>query len=156
MIRSVVKVQNPWSIFDELSALQKDFNRVFSDAGLVPSDEARFPGGLLQPKVNVAETEKEVTVSAELPGMDEKDVSIEIDEQSLTLQGEKKAEQEEKGKNWHRREYSYGKFYRVIGLPAAVDTGKATARFRKGILEVTLPKREEDQKKRRTLQITNG
>ena len=105
------------------------------------------------PRVDVSETDMEVKVSAELPGMDEKDISVELQDDVLTLRGEKKSEQEEKGKNWFRREQSWGSFQRSIELPAGVDAGKAKAQFKKGVLVFTAPKRPEEQAQRKTVPI---
>jgi len=89
----------------------------------------------------------------ELPGMDEKDITVEMDDAALTIRGEKKAEQEEKGKNWYRREQSYGSFHRIVPLPANVDGEKAKAKFKQGVLTITAPKREEEQAKRKAITI---
>jgi HSP20 family protein len=96
--------------------------------------------GDLVPRLDVSETEREIKVTAELPGMDEKDVNVTLEGDVLTLKGEKKAEAEEKGKNFHRVERTYGSFQRVITLPAEVDATKVTAGFKKGVLTVTLAK----------------
>jgi HSP20 family protein len=101
----------------------------------------------------VAESDKEIRVSAELPGMDEKDVSVEMDDASITIRGERKGEKEEKGKNWYRREQSYGSFSRVVPLPANVEGGKAKATFKKGVLTIAVPKRAGEEPKRKTITI---
>jgi len=146
---------------DPFRGFQREMNRLFddffSDFGLAPrwgSVERRDPGeAVFSPRVDVSETEKEVKLSTELPGLDEKEVTVEMDDAAITIRGEKKEEQESKGKNWFRRELSYGSFHRVIPLPATVDAGKAKARFKKGVLTVTIPKREEEQSERKTIQI---
>ena len=76
-----------------------------------------------------------------------------MDDASVTIRGEKKEEKEEKGKNWFTREQSYGSFHRVIPLPSEVDGGKAKAKFKRGVLTVTLPKREGSVEKRKTITI---
>lgn len=90
--------------------------------------------------VDVAEDDKAYTITAELPGIDEKDVHVDITEDILTLKGEKRAEKEEKNKNRYVRERSYGTFQRSFALPTNVDTDKINAKFSKGVLSVTLPK----------------
>ncbi|HAL91607.1 MAG TPA: molecular chaperone [Verrucomicrobia bacterium] len=137
---------------------QREMNRLFEDFfGEYPLAERGVEGewapAAFTPQVDVSETDTEVKVSAELPGMDEKDISIELQDDVLTLRGEKKSEQEEKGKNWFRREQSYGSFHRAIGLPAGVDASKAKATFKKGMLTFTAPKRAEEQAKRKTVPI---
>lgn len=134
-----------------LFSLQRDINELFSDFfgdfGLVPFGRPAFGEAAFMPAVDVTETEKEVRVSSELPGMDEKDVKLELDDYGLTISGEKKEEHEEKGPHGYRCERSYGTFRRLIPLPAKVDSAKARAEFRKGVLTVTLPKVEQDRKK---------
>ena len=105
------------------------------------------------PKINVAETENEIKVSAELPGMDEKDVTVEVDENTLVIKGEKKDEHEEKGKNWHRIEQSYEAFNRVIHIPANIDGNKVKATFKKGMLNVSIPKVEDKEKAKKKIEI---
>lgn len=145
---------------DPYRGFQREMNRLFddffSDAGLMPrwgEIERGMSADLFSPRVDVSETDKEVTVSAELPGMDEKDITVELDDAALTIRGEKKEEHEEKGKNWYRREQSHGSFHRVVPLPAVVEGDKAKAKFKKGILTITAPKREEEQAKRKTIEI---
>ncbi|MFO7870896.1 MAG: Hsp20/alpha crystallin family protein [Kiritimatiellia bacterium] len=146
-----------------VSSLQEDMNRLF-DEFFDTFD--RDPFGLMarepsiasleaaySPRVNVSETDRDITVSAELPGMDEKDVTVEVGDDAVTISGEKKDEQEKKGRNWHRVEHTYGSFRRVVPLPAATDAGQAKAKFKKGVLTVTVSKREPDQATRKTIEI---
>lgn len=138
-----------------LMSLQREMNRLFDDFFQdldlpVPSLFGRRDlgwggtgGALFTPSVDVSETDRDVVVSVELPGLDQKDVAVELDEHSLTLSGEKKEEREEKQGAWLRREARYGSFHRVVPLPAGIDRDKAKAKFRKGVLTVTLPKRPE-------------
>ena len=93
-----------------------------------------------EPKVDVAETKDAITVKAELPGVDQKDIGISLQDGVLTIKGEKEEEKEEKDKHYHRVERSYGAFTRTMRLPAAVDGGKATAEFKDGLVTITLPK----------------
>jgi len=94
------------------------------------------------PRLDVVENEGEVLVSAELPGLDEKDFAIEVHGNVLALKGEKKTEHADRKGAWHWTERSYGSFRRVIELPVDVDSNKASAAFKNGILTVTLPKAE--------------
>ena len=155
--------------YDPFRDFQREMNRLFDDfftdfplalhqgkhgAGLAPRwGERDLPSVAFNPRVDVSETDKEVKVSAELPGMDEKDITVEMDDAAITVRGEKKEEKEDKGKNWCRREQSYGSFHRVIPLPASVQGEKAKARFKKGVLTITVPKREEEQPKRKAITI---
>lgn len=143
--------------FRELrSEMNRLFDDFFSDFGLAPRwnlAERETSPALFNPRVDVSETEDEVRVSAELPGMDEKDVTVELGDNAISVRGEKKEEQENKGKNWYRKEQSYGAFQRVIPLPARVEGDKAKARFKKGVLTVTLPKVADERGKRKTVTI---
>ena len=145
---------------DSLISLQREMNKLFDNFfhGFGLSTELDWgANGLTKsafsPKVDVTETKKEIKVSAELPGMDEKDITVELGDDVVTVRGEKKEEYEDKGKNWYRREQSYGSFHRVIPLPSSVDGEKAKAKFKKGRLTVTIPKTEEDRSKRKSIQI---
>ena len=100
-------------------------------------------GSMLVPRMNVKETDKDIIIEAELPGMEENDVSLTLQNGILTLQGEKKIEYDEDKDNFHVMECSYGSFQRSLRLPDTVDEDKVEAHFEKGVLMVTLPKRAE-------------
>lgn len=157
--RSNIAVRrNEWDPFRDF---QREMNRLFDDfIGDFPVlsgwKGGGLPAGAFSPLVDITETDKEVKIKAELPGMDEKDITVEMDDNAVTIYGEKREEKEEKGKKWHVREQSYGSFQRVIPLPASVDSENAKAKFKKGVLTVRLPKTEEEQSKRRTVEIENG
>ncbi|MBE0556094.1 MAG: Hsp20/alpha crystallin family protein [Proteobacteria bacterium] len=137
-------------------ALHREMNRMFDDF-FRGSDLSPFEGGrgleLFSPVVDVREDEKEVTVKAELPGMDEKDIEVNLTDNGLVIQGEKKAEKEEKGKDYWHREASYGAFRRAIPLPEGLNTEKVAARFKNGVLTVTLPRLEEAKAKVKKIAI---
>jgi HSP20 family protein len=99
------------------------------------------------PRVDVEETEKELLVKADLPGVDPKDVEVSVMEGALVLRGEKKEVREDKKKNYHRVERFIGKFYREIPIPAGVDPDKIAATCGKGVVTVTIPKKPEIQAK---------
>jgi HSP20 family protein len=99
------------------------------------------------PMVDITETKDEVIVKAEVPEMSKEDVSVSLQDNILTLRGEKKQEKEEKGKTFHRVERSYGSFARSFTLPTAVLAGKVKATYKDGILQITLPKAEEVKSK---------
>uniref|UniRef100_A0A7C4L384 Hsp20/alpha crystallin family protein n=1 Tax=Bellilinea caldifistulae TaxID=360411 RepID=A0A7C4L384_9CHLR len=105
------------------------------------------------PRVDVKETDKKVIVTAELPGLDEKDIEISISGDALILRGEKRQEEEEKGEDYYRMERRYGSFQRVIPLPCEVQVDKAEASYRKGVLTVELPKTPEAQSARKIIPI---
>jgi HSP20 family protein len=119
--------------------MDRAFDNFFRGFDLPSVFGEKGDGGLV-PKVDVSETDKEVQVTAEMPGMDEKDVEVTLSGGNLTIKGEKKAEKEEKKKEFHRVERSYGLYQRVIPLPCEVEEGKVSAEFSKGVLNITLPK----------------
>jgi HSP20 family protein len=96
--------------------------------------------GMTVPAVDVVEKDNEFVVTAELPGLDEKNLEVEVSGDLLTIKGEKREEKEEKGKNTYLSERRYGSFQRSFGLPDSVDRGKIVASFEKGVLKVMLPK----------------
>lgn len=139
----------------DLGSCDRLFDDFFRGFGIVPT-LAAFEPGTFTPSVNLSETDKEVKVVAELPGLEEKEVNLELDDDTLVLEGEKKAEEEAKEDKWHRLERSYGSFRRVIPLPAEVEGAKAKAAFKNGVLSVTLPKKPEAKPNKKTINITTG
>jgi HSP20 family protein len=113
----------------------------------LPLEEAAFTPAW-EPRVDVEETEKEVVVKADLPGLEPKEVDISVLDGSLILRGERKEEKEEKGKNFHRVERFSGMFYRELPLPAGVDPDKVSAVCNKGVVTVTIPKKAAAQPKK--------
>jgi len=102
-----------------------------------------FGEAQMTPTLDVKENEKEIVVKADLPGMDERDINLTIHNGVLSLRGEKKSEHTDQRENYHVMERSYGSFQRSIRLPETIDEDKAEARFDKGVLTITLPKRPE-------------
>lgn len=137
----------------EMNRLFEDF---FTDFSVAPSwNTGLAAAGAFSPRVNVSESEKEVVIEAELPGLDKKEVNVELQDNAVVISGEKKEEHEEKNKKWHRVEHSYGSFQRVIPLPANVNAGAAKAEFKKGLLTVSLPKLEKESVKKNTIEISS-
>lgn len=110
---------------------------------------------MFSPSVDVQDTDKEIKVSAELPGMDEKDIEITLERDSITIKGKKKDEKEEKGEGFYRSERSYGSFSRTIPIPVEIEADKASAHFKKGVLTVTIPKTAKsiEEKKKIPIQV---
>jgi HSP20 family protein len=142
-------------------SLQDEMNRLYEDffSGLEsPFRAATRPAAVREfmPSVDVSDTDGQVKVSAELPGMTEKDINVEIEGDMITISGEKKEEEEKEekgGRYW--KESSYGCFRRDIPLPTGVDTEKAKASFKNGKLRVTIPKAEDAKDKRKSLAISS-
>lgn len=106
--------------------------------------------------LEVSETDDEIRVKAELPGLDEKDIGVSIQENVLTIRGEHREEMREKKRKYHLSEMHYGSCSRTIPLPAEVDAGRAAARFKRGVLTLTLPKTEQAKAARRRIPVTAG
>jgi HSP20 family protein len=121
------------------TGLRQEIERLF-DRFVEPGWMQMPALGDWEPKIDVSETKDAVVVKAEVPGVDQKDIGLSLQEGVLTIKGEKEEEKEEKDKRYHRVERSYGAFARAIRLPAAVDSSKVSATFKDGVLTVTLPK----------------
>jgi len=106
-------------------------------------------GGLWRPVVDVRENDKNIVVHAELPGVKKEDITIDVSEGTLTLSGEKREEKKEDNERYHRVERSYGKFTRQFNLPEGVNTSQICACFNNGVLELTIPKPEKREAKKR-------
>lgn len=126
-----------------LVSLHHEVNRLFDDVfrGFGMPSLGGFGRGFDWPNVELGETDREIRVTAELPGLEEKDVDITVEDGVLTLRGEKRSETGDKDRGYSER--SYGRFERRIGLPRGVERDKAAATFRNGVLTVTLPKSAE-------------
>lgn len=143
--------RNPFlSLHREMNRVFDDFFRDF-DMRLPMTGGAGFNGGW--PHIDMAETDKELTITAELPGMEEKDVELLLEDGALRLKGEKRAESEDKERQFSER--YYGHFERRIPLDAEVQADKAQARFKNGVLTVTLPKDPHAQPKSRRIAISH-
>jgi HSP20 family protein len=129
----------PWT---GKTSLRKEMDRLF-DRFLEGAWPEMPTLGEWEPTVDVSETKDAVIVKAELPGVEQKDIAVSLQDGVLTIKGEKEAEKEEKDKRYHRVERSYGAFFRSMRLPAAVDAGKVTATFKDGVVTITLPKAPE-------------
>jgi HSP20 family protein len=108
------------------------------------------------PVVDVAERENEYEITAELPGMEEKDIELTVSDDVLKIRGERKEEKEEKNKDYHISERRYGSYQRSFRLPEGVDDSKIEAKFKNGLLTVTLPKTAEAQKKSKKIEVKKG
>jgi len=129
---------------------------MMEDFWMTPFEEFGRWGDGFTPKVDVKEEDKEIIVSAELPGMDQKDIDVTVTNDSIRISGEKKHEKEEEEKDYYRHERFCGSFDRVIDLPAEVEEDKAEAEFSKGVLTIRLPKSEEAQTKHKKIKIKSG
>jgi HSP20 family protein len=116
----------------------------------------RLNDGMLKPTLDLGATDKEYTICVEVPGVDGKDVKVEIANDTLTIRGEKKQETEEKEKNYYRMQRSYGSFQRVLSLPEDADQDGVSATFKKGFLTITMPRKAVPQADVRQIQIQSA
>ena len=134
-----------WEPFREIGNLQTQMNRLFQDFGRSGSDELMTTGFV--PAVDVYEDEQNLTLNLEVPGMDEKDIDIRLENNQLTVRGERRFENEQKEENFHRIERRYGTFFRSFTLPSTVDSEHINAGYSNGILKLELSKKPEAQPK---------
>jgi HSP20 family protein len=139
-----------WDPFREVVSLQNRINSLFHDLneGEAPMTTASFV-----PAVDVYEDEKKVVLKIEIPGIDEKDLDVHVENNTLTVKGERKFEKEEKEANFHRIERSYGSFYRAFSLPTTVDAENVKASYKAGVLALELQKKAEAQPKQIKIQV---
>lgn len=141
----------------DIASLHREMDRLFDSlwneglgSSLLSGDWSRMD---VTPQLDVTEDDKSFTVTVDLPGMDEKNVDVALSDRVLTIRGKKEEDQETKDKDYYRRERAYGSFRRSIEIPAAVDSSKIDAKFRKGVLTIYLPKTKEAQDKTKHIEV---
>ena len=139
-------------VFNDLSGIQQEMNRLFDE--FFGERRQELAEGTWLPSVDVSETGEEIVVRAELPGLSKDDVELNLQDNVLTLKGEKKQENKEEKEDYHRVERSYGSFSRSFTLPAGVDPENVQASFKDGVLVIALPKVEEAKQKK--IEIATG
>lgn len=132
-----------WDPFRYLITLREKMNRLFEDAVTSRGEEKDLISSTWSPAVDIYENENELVLTAEVPGLQEKDVEIKIEDNTLSVRGERKFEKETKEENYHRIERSYGTFFRSFTLPNYIDQDKIQAEHENGVLKITMPKRTE-------------
>jgi HSP20 family protein len=140
--------------------LHREMNRLFDDVfrglDLSPFRVDRMLDRTWSwPSIEASENDKEVRVTAELPGLEEKDVEVQLSDGVLTIKGEKREEREEKEKNYHLSERRFGSFQRSFQLPAGVNRDKLAAEFEKGVLKITLPKSAEAMESQKKIPVAS-
>jgi HSP20 family protein len=135
-----------WDPYRELNTLQDRMNRLFNASFTEGRDES-LTSSSFAPAVDVYEDEHDVTLKMEVPGIEEKDIDVRIDNNTLTVHGERKIEKEEKEENFRRVERQYGSFTRSFALPSSVDPGQVSADYAKGVLQVKMAKKAEAKPK---------
>ncbi|MCL4558109.1 MAG: Hsp20/alpha crystallin family protein [Deltaproteobacteria bacterium] len=143
-----------WDPFKDLTTIQERINRLFDEnIGKVRFPDIELATGSWSPAVDIFETKDNVVLKAELPGLEKKDFSIEVKDNLLILKGERKCEKETKEENYYRMERAYGSFTRSFNLPTAVDKDRVKAKFKDGVLEVTIPKTESAKPKQISVDV---
>ena len=133
-----------WDPFRQSSQFQNRFNSLFRDMN---ASESPLTTAAFVPAVDIYEDDKKVVLKLEVPGVEEKDLDISVEKNTLTVKGERKFEAEEKEENFHRIERTYGSFYRAFTLPSTVDTEHVQAKYNAGVLKLELLKKPEAQPK---------
>ncbi|OQA52959.1 MAG: Spore protein SP21 [candidate division WS2 bacterium ADurb.Bin280] len=139
---SMVRELMPWSPWREMMSLRETMDRFFDEPAMSRGSSVFYPS------IGIRETAKDLVVEADLPGVKEEDVSIEVEDNQLIIKGERKHREEKKREDYYHLESSYGAFSRVITLPSNVDSSKTQAEFEGGILEIRIPKMEERKAKK--------
>jgi len=146
-----IKRWEPWDfdIFSDFERLRREIDRMFED--FIPVRREREITFL--PKIDLFETDNDVVLKAELPGLKKENIDITVTEDEVHLKGERKEETETKKENYLRKEICYGKFERVVTLPTEVDPEKVQAEFKEGVLEIKMPKKEEAKRKIKKIEL---
>jgi len=143
-----------WEPFREFSTLQDRMNRLFRES--YEGQDQSLTTSSFAPAVDVYEDEHNVALKIEVPGIDEKDIDIRVENNTLTVHGDRKIEKEEKEENYRRVERQYGSFTRTFTLPPTVDTDNVQATYDRGVLKITLPKKAEAKPKQIKVNVTSG
>jgi len=136
-----------WEPFREFATLQDRMNRLFRESYTEGGRDESLTTSSFAPAVDVYEDEHNVVLKIEVPGIDEKDIDVRIENNTLIVHGERKIEKEEKEENYRRVERQYGSFTRSFTLPSSVDTGQVNARYDNGVLKISLAKKAEAKPK---------
>lgn len=150
-----VRREEAWTTYparDELSSVLEDLFRSFPAL----SSSLETKSASFSPKVDLTETEKEIKVSAELPGLTEKDIDLTLAKDSLTIKGEKSEEKEDRTHGYYRAERHYGSFQRTIPFPCEIDSERVDATFKNGVLTISLPKSTKEQDAVKKVSIKQG
>ena len=136
-----------WDPFRDIITLREKMNRLFEDAVMARGEEKDMISSTWIPSVDIYETENSLILTAEIPGVDENNIEIKIEDNTLSLKGERLFEKETTEENYHRIERSYGSFYRSFTIPRSVDQEKIRAEHDNGVLRITMPKKPESKPK---------
>ena len=141
-----------WNPFNELTRLQREMNDLF-DTRMSRSEDPKVEQGW-RPAVDIFEDSELFVLTAELPGLTSQDVEVKMEDQQLSIRGERKLEHEDKRDGYHRIERTYGRFMRTFSLPNTVESEKIEASYKNGLLQILIPKRTEVLPKQITVKVT--
>ncbi len=142
--------------FREFATLQDRINRAFRESYTGANHDDSLTTSSFAPAVDVYEDEHQVTLKIEVPGIDEKDIDVQVENHTLTVHGERKIDKEEKEENYRRVERQYGSFTRTFNLPQTVDTETVSATYDKGVLKIQLPKKAEAKPKQIKVNVSSA
>ncbi len=143
-----------WTPFNDLELIRNEMNKLFNSSfDRWNGDDGAAVNSLWTPAIDVVDAKNEVRIQAEIPGLNKEDIKIAVDGDTLTITGEKKQINEVKEGNLIRTERAYGSFYRAMTLPQTVDSSAIKAAYKNGVLELTLPKKEEAKPKQITVDV---
>jgi HSP20 family protein len=145
-----------WEPFRDLLTTRREFDRLFREAFSPLFGETELSTRSWAPAVDIYETDNDIVLKVELPGIDAKDVEVRVEDNTLYLKGERKQEKEVKEQNYHRVERSYGSFARSFSLPNSIDANKVKAEYKDGLLTLAMPKREEAKPKTIKIDVTKS
>ncbi len=142
-----------WDPFRDLNSLQDRMNRLFEETNRGSRVDDPSSASAWSPAVDIHETDAEIVVQAELPGMDRKDIELNLENNVLILRGNRQFEKEAKDENYHRIERAYGVFSRSFSIPAVVDAAKIRADYKNGVLTIALPKTQQAKPKQIKIEV---
>lgn len=139
-----------WEPFREIESMQREMNRLFEQMMMLPGDGGRdimAAGTTFVPPAEMHETQDRITLKMEIPGIEAKDLDVNVTAEAVAIAGERKSEIKNEERGMHRSEFRYGRFQRIIPLPARIQNDKVQAEFKNGVLCLTMPKAEEEKNK---------
>lgn len=145
-----------WTPFSELAVLQNRLNSIFNDFGTPEGRSESLASGNFTPAVDVYEDAQKIVLKLDVPGIRQEDIDVRLENQTLTVKGERKFEKEEKEENFHRIERRYGSFIRVFTLPQTADMEKVSADYKDGVLQIEIAKKSEAQPKQIKVSASSG
>jgi len=145
-----------WDPFQELNLITSRMNRLFHDTYGQGSTDENLTTAAFVPPVDIYEDEHNITLKIEVPGIEQKDIDVRLENNTLTVRGERKFEKEEKEENFHRVERRYGSFFRAFTLPNTVDAESVKANYENGVLKIALAKKAEAKPKQIKVNVGQG